>query len=192
MFSFTTDPMLPETLYLTLKATEKALVYDIPVKILTKRADWLYNTHFKFLIEENRLWKDKRHLVAFGFTLTGCDDKELGASSNHDRIEAMRKLHKLGFKTFASIEPVIDPMKSLQMIHQTLGYCDLYKVGLISGKCKGIYEDLHLRVFWGNLIDLTEDGFKIYPKDSLLNYLDEERSSLEGHFVNADYNIFNS
>lgn len=191
LFSFTTDPLLPETMELTFKAMEEALSRGINVKILTKRTDWIDELVKRTEIQTINYGNNGRH-IAFGFTLTGCDYKEPGASSNQDRIEAMRKLHKLGFKTFASIEPVIDPIKSIQMIHQTLGFCDLYKVGLISGKGKGFYEDLHLRVFWGNLIDLTEDGFKIYPKDSLLDYLGEERSSLEGHFVTADFNIFNT
>lgn len=191
LFSFTTDPLLPETRELTFRAMEEAISRGINVKVLTKRADWIDEFIVRTEIQTINYGNNGRH-IAFGFTLTGCDDKEPGASSNRDRIEAMRKLHKLGFKTFASIEPVIDPIKSIQMIHQTLGFCDLYKVGLISGKGKGFYEDLHLIVFWGNLIDLTEDGFKIYPKDSLLDYLGEERSSLEGHFVTADFNIFNT
>lgn len=191
LFSFTTDPLLPETMELTFRAMEEAISRGINVKILTKRTDWIDEFVRRTEIQTINYDNNGRH-IAFGFTLTGCDYKEPGASSNRDRIEAMRKLHKLGFKTFASIEPVIDPIKSIQMIHQTLGFCDLYKVGLISGKGKGFYEDLHLRVFWGNLIDLTEDGFKIYPKDSLLDYLGEERSSLEGHFVTADFNIFNT
>lgn len=53
-------------------------------------------------------------------------------------------------------------------------------------------DDCHMSVFWNRLIDLSESGCKIYPKDSLLNYLLEDRSSLEGNFINADYNIFNS
>lgn len=190
LFSFTTDPMLPETLYLTLKATEKALVYDIPVKILTKRADWLYNTHFKFLIEENRLWKDKRHLVAFGFTLTGFDEKEPGASLTDERIEAMRELHVLGFKTFASIEPIITPAMSRNMIEATHGFCDLYKVGLISGKGKDFYNHVHMILFWGWLTGKTLTGYKIYLKDSFLSYFGITRNQLKGNFVNADYDIF--
>lgn len=190
LFSFTTDPMLPETLYLTLKATEKALVYDIPVKILTKRADWLYDTHFKFLIEENRLWKDKRHLVAFGFTLTGFDEKEPGASLTDERIEAMRILHIMGFKTFASIEPVITPAMSRNMIKATLGFCDLYKVGLISGRGKDFYNEKHLKHFFGWLLTRDPGYFKIYLKDSFLSYFSTPRENLCGNFVNSDYNIF--
>ena len=190
LFSFTTDPMLPETLYLTIKATEKALVYDIPVKILTKRADWLYNTHFKFLIEENRLWKDKRHLVAFGFTLTGFDEKEPGASSNQERIEAMRELHDAGFKTFASIEPVITPAMSRNMIEATKDFCDLYKVGLISGKGKDFYNPKHMSHFWDYLADQMRAGCKIYIKDSLLKYFNLTRENLASGWINSDYNIF--
>lgn len=191
LFSFTTDPMLPETLYLTIKATEKALLYDIPVKILTKRADWLHYTHFKFLIEENRLWKTKRHLVAFGFTLTGFDEKEPGASTNQERIKAMRKLHDMGFKTFASIEPVIDPDESQKMISATQSFCDLYKVGLISGKGKDFYNNTQLYKFLIWLRGIA-DTKRIYIKDSFFDFFKLKRELFIGNFVKSDYNLFHT
>lgn len=190
LFSFTTDPMLPETRTLTIEAAGIALSYGVPIQILTKCTEWLYDENFRIPLERSYLWVFKKHLIAFGFTLTGCDDKEPGASLTDERIEAMRELHKMGFKTFASIEPVIDPALSMQMIRTTKDFCDLFKVGLISGKGKGFYDDCHLSVFWNSLIDLTERGCKIYPKDSLLDHLQEDRTSLEGDFVNIDYNIF--
>lgn len=189
LFSFTTDPMLPETFELTLRAAALAVISGVPVKILTKRADWLDTKMWSSLEPLLLGHKDK---IAFGFTLTGFDEKEPGASLTDERIEAMRELHKMGFKTFASIEPVIDPVLSMRMILATKDFCDLFKVGLISGKGKGFYDDCHLSVFWNRLIDLTERGYKIYPKDSLLEHLLEDRSSLEGYFVTADYNIFSN
>ena len=190
LFSFTTDPMLPETRTLTIEAAGIALSYGVPVQILTKCTEWLYDENFRISLERSYLWIFKKHLIAFGFTLTGFDDKEPGASTNKERIEAMRKLHDMGFKTFASIEPVIDPLMSMEMINRILGFCDLYKVGLISGKGKDFYDNCHLSVFWSRLVDMTERGYKIYPKDSFLNHLCLDRSSLEGHFVNSDFNIF--
>ena len=44
----------------------------------------------------------------------------------------MMVLHARQFKTFASIEPVISIEKSKHMIVHTLGFCDLYKIGLLS------------------------------------------------------------
>lgn len=71
-----------------------------------------------------------------GFTLTGMDEMEQGptVASNEQRIKTMRMLHRHGFKTFASIEPVIDTKASLDMILQSVEDCDTYKIGLLSGK----------------------------------------------------------
>ena len=75
-----------------------------------------------------------RKHVAFGFTLTGHDELEGNSSPNLERISTMKLLHDRGYRTFVSAEPVIDPVSSLQVIKGTLGFCDLYKVGLLSGK----------------------------------------------------------
>lgn len=181
LFSFTTDPLLPQTMPLTFTAAIMAQKCEVPVQILTKRVD--------FTTDLGMLCMD-RELTAFGFTLTGFDDKEPGASTNQERIEAMRKLHDMGFKTFASIEPVITPAKSRNMIEATKGFCDLYKVGLISGKGKDFYNTQHLKAFYAWLI-LKSSDLKIYLKDSFLSHLGIKREECPGKFVNSDYNIFN-
>ncbi len=180
LFSFSTDPLLPETKYLTLRCAQCANELDIPVKILTKRADFIDDVKFLALDEK---------LTAFGFTLTGFDEKEPFASSNQERIEAMRTLHEMGFKTFASIEPVITPAMSRNMIEATLGFCDLYKVGLMSGVKKDFYNEDHIYNLFGYLVQKAKTH-KIYLKDSFLKYLDIDREALRGGFVNSDYNIF--
>ena len=96
LFSFTTDPMLPETRTLTIEAAGIALSYGVPVQILTKCTEWLYDENFRIPLERSYLWIFKKHLIAFGFTLTGFDEQEPGASTNDERIEAMRELHGLG------------------------------------------------------------------------------------------------
>ena len=158
-FTFTSDPMLPETIGLTWRSVVQCVLNGIPVKILTKRADFLEN-------EELALWYfTKKNMVAFGFTLTGHDELETGASTNQERIEAMKKLHSAGFKTFASIEPVVDFASSLEMIKQTVGFCDLYKIGLESGKT---YNHNQMGLFVNKVIQLVANsGAKIYFKDSI-------------------------
>lgn len=191
LFSFTTDPMIPrKTFGMTLEAMITSVItHRIPVQILTKRADWLDSDTWKKTV---RIWKRHANLIAFGFTLTGFDEKEPGASLTDERIEAMRELHDLGFKTFASIEPVITPAMSRNMIEATKDYCDLYKVGLISGKGKDFYNRDHLMHFWGWLTGKTLTGLNIYLKDSFLNYFGITRDQLKGNFVSSDYNIFKS
>ena len=189
LFSFTTDPLLPETRDLTFKAIEIAMARNINVQVLTKRVDWFES--FECRIDQKpNLYGAVEDCVSFGFTLTGVDEKEPGASINKERIALMRHLHVCGFKTFASIEPVISVTQSKKMIEDTLGYCDLYKVGLISGKGKDFYNYGSIVDFYGWLTGKAFTGSKIYLKDSFLNYLGINRDKLVGEFVNADYNIF--
>lgn len=189
LFSFTTDPMLPETRDLTISALYVALTQDVPVQILTKRADWV--KEIITMVVESSIVNERRHMIAFGFTLTGCDDKEPGASTNQERIKAMRKLHDMGFKTFASIEPVIDPDESQKMISATRSFCDLYKVGLISGKGKDFYNNTQLYNFLIWLRGIA-DTKRIYIKDSFFDFFKLKRELFIGNFVNSDYNLFRS
>lgn len=190
LFSFTTDPLLPETRNLTFQAMEDAIDMGIPVKVLTKRSDWI-NDFLERVGIQSILYGRCRRLVAFGFTLTGCDENEPHASTNEERINAMRCLHLLGYKTFASIEPIIDPKKSLEMIKQTQGFCDLYKVGTISGVRAG-YNPRDMRNLMDYLVEKSREGQKIYLKDSFINWMGLDRENLPGRFVNANYNIFNA
>ena len=178
-FSFTTDPMLRDTIGLTHIAMNIATDYGIPVYILTKRADWL-----KSLLPVMHY-----EMYAFGFTLTGCDELEPNASTNQERIAAMERLHDMGFKTFASIEPIIDIDKSMEMIKQTLGFCDLYKIGLLSGKRDYSKELLNCfvgRTCW--LVSSRTQSSKIYWKESVKKYLGNDIVCARG--VDADYNLF--
>lgn len=179
-FTFTSDPMLPETIKLTELAIDTATDYDVPVKILTKKADWL-----EYLLPRLPINDYARKLYAFGFTLTGHDELETSASTNTERIEAMRKLHEAGFKVWASIEPIIDLQSSMQMIEQTIGFCDLYKIGLESGKKLPKEE---LRMFSGrvNLLG-NRYGFKVYWKDSVTKITGKMISDT---VVGRDYNMF--
>lgn len=187
-FSFTTDPMLPETIGLTLFAIELCLCADIPVKILTKRAIWvdglLPSLDFTF-----KNFEGYRSKIAWGFTLTGCDELEQGASTNAERIEAMKTLHDAGFKTFASIEPIIDFDSSLEMIKETVAYCDLYKIGLESGK-KYNREELIEFIEMIHALSLAF-GLKVYWKDSVVKLASPFNPQDFPTSVPRDYNMFN-
>lgn len=180
-FSFTTDPMLPETIGLTLDALILCnLDYDIPVKILTKCTEWV-DPFLNYAF-------GRFELISIGFTLTGHDELEPNAPTNAERIETMRKLHEAGFKTFASIEPIIDLSSSFQMISETSRFCDLYKIGLMSGV--KVNRD-KLQLFIMSVIDQSDIyGSKLYFKDSLLKSAEIERSELPSNCVSRDYNIF--
>ena len=184
-FTFTSDPFLPETLDLTFKAISICIDNFVPAKVLTKRADFLDKLDGKWTAIHWSLSTVMKAYIAFGFTLTGHDELELGASSNKERIETMRKLHEAGFKTWASIEPIIDIPSSLKCIEDTLGYCDLYKIGMLSG---GSLPKEELRNFVGRVCYLiSKNGAKVYWKDGLKKYLG--RDIVSAATVDRDYDI---
>ena len=189
-FSFTTDPLLSECSDLTWEAVMMAMENDVPVKLLTKVVGvWICQ-----IIENlNPSW---RNLIAFGFTLTGHDELEPNASPNAERIKAIQLLHDAGFKTWASIEPIIDFESSKEMIRKTAGYCDLYKIGLKSGKKYDKNELLEF-IEYCNSVYITEckAGFyrqANYFKDTLLRQAEIIRENLPTNCVGRDYNIFNT
>lgn len=193
-FTFTSDPCLDETINLTFAAVDFALNNGVPVKILTKRADFVRQTRIA--------WLNKP--IAFGFTLTGHDELEPGASTNAERIEAMRELHKMGFKTFASIEPIVTLFESEMMIQMTLDCCDLYKIGLMSGKRPYSRDEVTLFCSRVDAMIAKRNSFvplpsdkpynkpKVYWKDSVLEYIGMDRESICicMFHVGSDYNIF--
>lgn len=104
-----------------------------------------------------------------------------------NRIESMKSLHDLGFKTFASIEPIIDFDASLEMIYKTVEFCDLYKIGLESGKK---YDKEKLLKFVNHNVPYILQHSKIYWKDSILKAANIKREDLPKNCVNRDFNIF--
>ncbi len=193
-FSFTTDPMLPETSGLTFDSISLCCQYHVPVKILTKRVD-MFDCFFKSFMKTTYSPHESlaKEYIAWGFTLTGHDELEPGASTNAERIEAMKKLHAAGFKTWASIEPVVEIESSKEMIRETAGYCDLYKIGLMSGKKYDKEELISFVVYCNSPYLNGKGGFywqKNYFKDSLLKQAGIDRATLPGNCVGRDYNIF--
>lgn len=186
-FSFTTDPMIPgKTLELTMEAVSLALRNDVPVQILTKRADWLDADAWKAMCATiNPDYKK----IAVGFTLTRRDDLEPGASPHMERIAAMKRCHELGCHTFASVEPIVDIANSEWAMSDAYPYCELFKVGLMSGGAKpDKYELKRLVDRWNNTLD--KSGKKIYWKQSVVDYLGDDFTFWMDSCVDADYNIF--
>lgn len=70
----------------------------------------------------------------YGATLTFVRDKdsqewEPGAALPVERMSALSKSYDEGITTWASLEPVIDPEQTLEIIDLTREYIDIYKVG---------------------------------------------------------------
>lgn len=204
LFSYTTDSCLQSpvnTLSTYIRCSKKAWGLDengnpnpqktpVPVTFLTKCAGWVDSD------EGRELLKIGGRNLCIGFTLTGRDDLEPNASTNAERIEAMRKCHEAGVRTFASIEPVINLNSSYDMIKATVGFCDEYKIGLLSGRQKFGCEMTLRELVWfvedvQNLISRESPKTKIYWKDSIRSKV-SGRVQFSDNVVDADYNIFAS
>lgn len=169
-FSFTTDPLIAETRWLTMDAIRFCSQHDVPVWVLAKDATFIsepqFVNHLVFLSES---FRPKLHI---GFTLTGHDEMEPKASSNAERIDAMRRLKCVGFSTFASIEPVIDWESAYGVILDSYDCCDHYKIGLRSGVKKDYYNLATIADDVKRLTDfITDKGKTYYLKESVRKHL---------------------
>lgn len=162
-FNFVSDPCLPETIVLNWKCIDYAISQGVPCQALTKRADWLDHPSVQNALSHPEL-------IRIGFSLTGCDDLEPGASTNAERIEAMKNLHDAGIRTWASCEPIIDPEKSLDMVARTIDCCDHYKIGILSGKKD--YSPQQIRDFVVAVNALNPQS--VYWKQSLQDFIQKK------------------
>lgn len=132
LLSFMSDPYAPiERRYRNTRAALQVLAYHAcSVAILTKGGS--------ICLDDLDLFQDwPVDRVKVGATLTFLDpDKsrkhEPGAALPEDRIAALASLSSAGIKTWASIEPVIDPQESLAIIEASLPFVDAYKVGKLN------------------------------------------------------------
>lgn len=80
------------------------------------------------------IFKQFGNRIKVGATLTLVDEKQSAkteprAALPKDRLHTLKLLHEAGVKTWVSIEPVIEPIQSLELIQQSLSFVDQYKVG---------------------------------------------------------------
>lgn len=165
LLCFTTDPYQPlnNELGLTREIIKILRANDIPFQVLTKggmRAvpDFdLYGPH-----------------DAFATTLTFLDVNksvqiEPGAALPENRIAAIKLAKQKGIETWVSLEPVIDAEQSLQIIHRTYSFVDLYKIGKLNYQ----RSDIQWRRFGIRAIKLCREyGTNYYIKNDLACFLD--------------------
>ena len=191
-FSFTCDPLISETRMLTARSIVHCMEQGISVHVLTKNHTFIYDDEFMHTMQ--RIDRSLRQKVHFGFTLTGRDDMEPGASRNIDRIETMCYLHSAGYKTWASIEPVIDWDSADKVVIGSLDYCDHYKIGLRSGVKRDYYnpQESTERIF-RLVYTITSNDRTVYLKESVRRMLretcsDEMYQALLRETVSMDLN----
>jgi len=93
---------------------------------------------------------------------------EPGAADPISRIFTLREAHLRGIPTWVSLEPVIDPSATLELIRISAAYVDVFKIG----KLNYIKSTFDLYAFGRDLARmLTDLGVRYYIKDSLFPYM---------------------
>jgi DNA repair photolyase len=177
--------MLPETKQLTYGAMKICHDLDVPFKVLTKCTQWVNDKFIEEFEISGTVWGEqpKMNLFAFGFSLTGQDEVEIGTDSNLKRINALIKLKKLGFRTFASFEPVIDFDATLSMIMQSHSYIDFMRIGLLNGPTRNKNINLEeMDNFFQSVMNTVKE-VPVYWGDSILLGLEKIREELPKNCV---------
>lgn len=159
-FNFVSDPFLKETWALNYACAEYAMQRGVPCVFLSKRVP-------NYLLID--LFEKNKDLVKVGFTLTGMDELEPNADTNSDRIEAIRILSERGVRTWASIEPIINAEKSLNMMFGAYNAgCREFKIGVLSGKKEYTPREI---LDFKQFVDKFFPDCTILWKNSLLEYI---------------------
>lgn len=188
--TFTSDPCAPETRELNFRIAANAIDMGVPVTLLTKNAAFYQfetmermireapkmnqtEAMQKAMIREGLLFMTYlgdlrtelvKRIVAFGWTLTGHDELEPKADPNVFRLQTMKRMSQDGFKTWASIEPVIDFPSSLGMIYQALNAgCQHFKIGLLTNNTRVVRKDFKI----------GEHQFKAYDVRDCLHFIED-------------------
>ena len=208
LMSFVTDPLHPICRYLFLEIAYHATKHHgIPVTILSKSVinnseESLSKQYFKLAASS-----ECTSLLAFGATLTGHDEMEPYAPTNRQRIAQLVDYHNLGFRTWASIEPVIDFDSSYEMIERALDAgVRHFKIGLLTRATKvvrGNYLILDCAEFIEKVANLTKyRDATVYWKQSVYDLLrgtkngkgleEQQISELfsQPHFVGKEWSMF--
>jgi len=126
LLSFNSDPYQPlnQIKGLTREAIQILRRSEIPFQVLTK--SWAATWNFDLYGIKD----------AFAVTLTFLDERwkkwEPKASEPVLRMAALQEAHERGIETWVSLEPVLDAEQSLEIIRQTCGFVDLYKIGKLN------------------------------------------------------------
>lgn len=151
---------------LTREVLEMLLEHKVAVAILTKGGDRA--------LKDLDLFKAFGEHIQVGATLTFDNDAdslewEAGGALPAERLEMLRSLKNHGVRTFASFEPVIVPIQSLNLMEQGLDFIDVYKVGKINN-FQGIDKTIDWEEFLNKTLTLLRTGGKaFYIKQDLRN-----------------------
>jgi DNA repair photolyase len=183
--SFLTDPYSKFNSKIGL--TRKVLIIlkenNIPVSILSKGGTRC--------LSDIDIFKSFGENIQVGASLTLINDSdtkkwEKGSSMFEDRFEALKILHKNRIKTWASMEPVIDPDQSLEIMRITNKYVDAYKIGKMN-HLKNHEKNIDWTSFLNSSISIMRKFNKnFYIKKDLLEHKSKE-TILFPHEIDMDY-----
>jgi DNA repair photolyase len=168
LLSFTTDPYqkIDVKYQLTRQAIQILHSHNLKASILTKGG--------KRSERDFDLLANKPELSEYGTSLVFIDEDirqqiEPGASSTQERINALKKAHKMGISTYVSLEPVWFTDDSLKIIDKTHKFVDFYKVGKLN------YNAQQRNIDWKKFRDdvikkLEKYGKEYYIKKDLEKY----------------------
>ena len=114
-----------------------------------------------------------------GATLTFTDpadslEWEPGAAPPAERFALLEKAKSLGLTTWASLEPVIDPEQSLEIIRRAHEYVDTFKVGTLNHH--PLAREIDWYRFGSQAVELLDElGCGYYIKNDLRKHLEQER-----------------
>jgi DNA repair photolyase len=166
LLCFTCDPYQPldDEYRLTRQAIKILHENRLNVRILTKGGK-------RSEKDFDLLGKDD----AYAATLTFADNRlsaefEPYASHPEERFTALSRAHDLGIPTWASLEPVINPDETLEIIRQTSSYVDMYKIGVWNYDKRSA--ELDYSGFIKKAIELIDSaGAQYYIKKDMVKYL---------------------
>lgn len=168
LLSFTTDPYQPLDAEeeLTRAAIKSLHNHGLKATILTKGG--------KLSERDFDLLSANPDLSSYGVTLVFTDEDmreeiEPGAAPTNERIESLKKAYEMGIHTFVSLEPVWNPVQTLEIIDLTHEFVDLYKVGKLNYNKQNKTVDWHK--FKKDVVSKFEKyGNNYYLKQSLRDF----------------------
>ena len=166
LLSFTSDPYQPidQEIGLTREAIKVLKQARLKVSILTKGG---HRAERDFDLLD---YGDE-----FGVTLTFTDpaislEWEPNAALPDERIASLKAAFGKGLKTWVSLEPVIAPEQTLELIRQTFPFVNKFKVGVLNHHPKA--REIDWRSFGKRAVELLDGlGCQYYVKKDLQRWI---------------------
>jgi DNA repair photolyase len=169
MLSFSCDPYqrIDAKHLLTRRAIEMLLGAGLSVKILTK-------SHYAMRDFDMLVSAPGR--TSFGVSLIFLDDAkrknlEPGACAVKDRLYLLEVAHARGIRTWLSLEPVLSHQDALEVIKETAGFVDEYRIGKIN-HAQALDKNINWQAFLIQACEVLESKIwaDYYIKDSLWKF----------------------